>query len=292
MACDLIFTSPLPTAQELYEYYQGFLFHQPDEKSIPPEIERRKKQLKHYFNVDENSSGKSFLDYGGGTGIMYHTAASIGLDTYYFDLDEEAKNFTRRQFGLTDKNIITDLGEKKFDYIFSDNVIEHVKDPIAFTKDLYDQLKEGGELVLLTPNGRNTEIFFYPIIVYALYVKEAIRYNGFSELFTILIHRPWHCDPPRHLFALTKKSFITLAQKIGVSERNYSVRTESIALFEYSATKAFFDWSKQENFLLKLIKKLILLAFLPFEILSKLIQLLCSSLGLLSRPLLVLKIKK
>lgn len=44
-----------------------------------------------------------------------------------------------------------EIAERKFDYVFSSEVIEHVRDPKAFIQDISRALKPGGILVLTTP---------------------------------------------------------------------------------------------------------------------------------------------
>jgi len=48
-----------------------------------------------------------------------------------------------------------DFGQGKFDMIICLEVIEHLKDPINFLKKAYGALKDGGWLLLSTPNSNN-----------------------------------------------------------------------------------------------------------------------------------------
>ena len=118
---------------------------------------------------------------------------------YVSDIDQEAKAFVIDNFGLESTHDIQDLinTEKRFDIIFSDNVIEHVPDYKAYVKNLTSKLNRGGTLLIKTPHGRNTEIFMNPFYVFKEIFKKSIKYNSFPATVRSIYRRIWHCDPPR-----------------------------------------------------------------------------------------------
>lgn len=150
----------MPSASTLNKYYQGFLFNAPNVKDINKEIELKRRDLVSLFNF--TTDRRNFLDCGGGMGSSYKAACELNLNVYYHDLDKEAESFVISNYGLSNKFVVDDLSRTSltFDYIFSDNVIEHVICPINFVKELFKSLNASGEIVIKTPHVGNTESYF------------------------------------------------------------------------------------------------------------------------------------
>lgn len=103
--------------------------------------------------VKEHLKGK-VLDYGCGTGKLTEL---IETDNYTgVDIDKESINEAKKNhpnYSFFELNEFTGLkGNLKFDTIVSMAVIEHVKNPEEFLKNLSKYLKEGGCIVLTTPH--------------------------------------------------------------------------------------------------------------------------------------------
>lgn len=216
--CGLIFTSPIPNDRILDEFYQGFLFNKPDLSELKSKIPSKKKELLKTIRLaEQDCKGKSFLDYGGGTGLTYAAAKSCGFESYYYDIDKQAIQFTIDNLGLQPEYIIsnseTDL--RKFDVIMCDNVIEHIKQPDELLRLLFGKLADGGILIIKTPRASNTESIFIFSVWGLVYFKKALYENSiFTALKSIFIHRYWHAEPPRHLFSFSDKSMKILAKEV------------------------------------------------------------------------------
>lgn len=291
--CNLIFTNPLPDDQLLIDFYQGFLFNKPKKNTIQKEVRNRKKELKTLFNFQSLDTNTLYLDYGGGTGSSYKAASELGLNAYYHDLDEKAKAFVKETHGLDDDHIIDDIEKTatRFDYIFSDNVIEHVKDPVKFTTDLKDILHVGGQMVIKTPHGMNTEILFYPFISLKGYTFAALKYNPLPVVIKSYFKRFWHCDPPRHLYAFSKQNLELIAKKAGFRDDEIEVSYYRVPLFDFSLTKMFVS-IKARHGIRSMFLRVIYLPIIPLELLSKLLQSVLISLNVLSAGGIILKLKK
>jgi hypothetical protein len=64
--CRLIFSTPLPTNNDLEEFYQGFMFKKPENRKIYKLTQKRKKEPRKLFKLPdevESLSNKKFLDY-------------------------------------------------------------------------------------------------------------------------------------------------------------------------------------------------------------------------------------
>lgn len=288
-SCHLIFGHPLPTQEFLNDYYQGFLFNIPDPKSLRSSVDKRLKELPKWFNFLPN---KNFLDFGGGTGSSYKAAKELGVEAYYFDLDKKAETFVINNHGLTKEFIINDISSTpiKFDYIFSDNVIEHLIDPISYIKEMLDVANPGCEIVIKTPHGGNTETWFNPLIWIKGYFKKALKYNSLGQTMKGTLKRFWHCDPPRHLYSFTRKSFTEAALQAGCSSDQIEILFYEIPIFQYTFSAFFFNF-KEQNKPMQHLVRLILLPILPLEWIFVLFHYILLKLGILSPGGITLKIK-
>ncbi|MBN2776276.1 MAG: class I SAM-dependent methyltransferase [Bacteroidales bacterium] len=241
--CGLLFTYPLPSDEAINEYYQGFLFNKPSESGLKKQIESRTREIGHFFNLGDFK----FLDYGAGIGTAYYVAKKLGFDSFYYDIDRQSIDFAKERLGLAEDSIIkdSDLSGLSFDYIWSDNVIEHVKDPERFVAVLYGALKNGGKLVIKTPQASNVEALFIAALSGLLYFKNAFKQNSFSTAFKAsFLKRYWHCEPPRHLYSFSKKSIWKLIEKCDIPKDTVVIRDYYISGLKYS----FLDvWSKIRN---------------------------------------------
>lgn len=291
--CEVIFTSPLPSDNILLDYYQGFLFNKPEKFEIRKQIEKRKVELKKLFPFNSEFQNKNFLDYGGGTGSAYKAASDLNLKAYYHDLDEKAKLFVKEQYGLKNEFIINNINtlDIRFDYIFSDNVIEHLKNPIEYINDMRRVLNDNGIIIIKTPHGGNTESFFIPLVTIRGYFLRSLKYNSILNSIKSYFIRFWHCDPPRHLFSFSKTNLKIIALKAGFTESEIEIFYYNIPFLESSLTKIFFNFRKY-NSIKFLIIRIFLLPIIPFEFISRVIQIILLNLKILSPGGIIIKLKK
>ena len=277
----------------LAEFYHGFLFNLPEKREIEAQVKKRKRELIRLFNIKPGDKGRNFLDFGGGTGSAYKAARKLNLNVYYHDLDEKAKAFVKREYGLTDEFIVDAIDEtdQRFDYVFSDNVIEQLKNTVAYVKAMRDILNEDGEIIIKTPHGGNTKIFFYPMISVKEYFPRALKFNSPASAVKSYFRRFWHCDPPRHLYSFTATSLKTIASKDGFEDSGIKISYYRLPLWEYSMSKIFVNLRKYHS-LRSMLLRVIALPVLPFEILSKILQLALSKANVISPAGIILHLKK
>lgn len=237
-SCGLIFTSPMPDDKTINEFYQGFLFDKPNIQNIKSKIPSRKKDLLRTINLKEQDCvGKSFFDYGGGIGLSFAAAQACGFDAFYYDIDNQAIDFAIKYLGLRPENIINnpENDSTKFDVILCDNVIEHVKDPKHLIGFLFDKLNTGGILVVKTPRASNLESAFIFSAWGLVYFKKSLFENGLvTALKSVIVHRYWHAEPPRHLFSFSDKSMIVMAKESCAPNCQVEVSSYEIPFFKYS----------------------------------------------------------
>jgi SAM-dependent methyltransferase len=239
--CGLLFSDPLPTPAQLHAYYQGFLHKKPSAAALEGEIENDVRMLRELLGL-EAGGGLRFLDHGGGTGVTFAAAKRLGFDAYFNDVDQASIDFVRGQHGLDDRHCIPDLQrtDERFDIIVSDNVIEHVPDPVAVLRELVAVLEPGGFLVIKTPWAKASEQLFYPKTV-AEYAKLTAEAGGWAAALRMpLGARVWSCDPPRHLYGFTAESLIATAKAAGVPEAWCRTGSYTNPLLKRSLIEAFF----------------------------------------------------
>ena len=216
------------------------------------------------------------------------------MDAFYYDLDKEAKTFTEDKFGLSPEKTIENINhcENKFNYIFSDNVIEHVKKPDEFLRDLINQLEDGGILVIKTPHASNTELLFNPIISIKGYFLKALRYNSLKKAILAWVERYWSCDPPRHLYSFSKNSLKYLMANFDNEDLQYQILYYRTPWFNNTITEQFFSKDKRLSIIKSIVIRLFLLPLIPFEIFLQACKHFFLQIGLLSPGGIILKIKK
>ncbi|WP_158259071.1 class I SAM-dependent methyltransferase [Flagellimonas meridianipacifica] len=273
------------------------MFQKPEDYEIRRKIKDKKKELIKLFQLegDEKSlSEKKFLDFGAGTGIAYKAAKELGMECFYQDLDNEAKKFTIENFGLQSTHIIDNIDDfdEKFDFIFSDNVIEHVKDPKAFLEKLLKKLNKGGVLIIKTPHSANTETYFNPMISVVKYFFLSLKYNSFGKTVRGFFLRFWHCDPPRHLYSFSKDSFDCLVENSEDKEINHRIEYYRSAWFSNTITKRFFTRDKKASLVKSILVRIVVWPVIFVEVILQILQKLLLSLQVLSPGGIILKVYK
>ncbi|MBU1019269.1 MAG: class I SAM-dependent methyltransferase [Patescibacteria group bacterium] len=100
--------------------------------------------------IDKDPDEIDVLDFGMGWGHFCLTAKEFGCNAYGHELSEERIEFARGN-GI---GIVEDFTEgHKFDFINSEQVFEHIADPLGTLKMLASHLKEGGVIRIGVPNG-------------------------------------------------------------------------------------------------------------------------------------------
>lgn len=213
--CGLVSTRPMPDDARLLGFYQGFKFEPPDPATLAADIEAVRISL---TGLCGDAKGRRFLDFGGGCGIYAAAARQLGFEVTLFDVDESGLAYAGTELGITNRvNRFEDLSGG-FDVILSFHVIEHSNDLARDFKRLAELLAPGGRLIIATPNCDSLEKYFMPPL-FRNYVRR-LRHAGVSRTTSLLeVLKPdsilcW--DPPRHLYALSRRSLQALADNHGL----------------------------------------------------------------------------
>ena len=160
---------------------------------------RRKGMLRRRLNIFLSSfiaalprqKGK-IMDIGCGSGDILYLLKGAGFDVYGIDISQYAVGLAHKHglnkvtCGMEDK--LKDYQDDYFDCIRGSHVLEHMVDPMNFIALSHKKLKDGGVLLLQTPNT-----------------------NSLGKLFGK--HAKFYRDIPRHLILFSNKSLkLALAQ--------------------------------------------------------------------------------
>jgi len=219
---------PPPPPETLREFYDGFL------KGLTAELLPRFISAGRLLYRDlglRPEGGLRMLDVGGGGGFFAKVFEELGYgSSTYVDLDPESTAFARDTLGLRDA-VNADAGTAStvvkglFDFVYCRHVIEHLADPTTFMRGLLSVVNAGGLCVVQCPNGASLEYFAYPWSSLRNRLSRIRRANGYSRtrvlslaLSGCMLHG---MDPPRHLWAITKRGMLAWARRSGVSCRTY-----------------------------------------------------------------------
>ncbi|MFY0687747.1 MAG: class I SAM-dependent methyltransferase [Cyclobacteriaceae bacterium] len=156
----------MATDIELYDFYSNYydkgnfglfqykkIHHEKFQKYQELSLE----ELKKVFNpVLKYKSGGNFLDIGFGLGEPLFLASKLGFDVSGTELDQDAIEFVKgyipkaqlRNGDLFDAH----FSNQQFDFIRFWHVIEHVRDPVGYVREIGRIMKDDGVLMIGTPN--------------------------------------------------------------------------------------------------------------------------------------------
>ena len=288
-SCKTLFSNPIPSEDELDAFYQGFLYRKPDASKLKKLVEKKKMEIQKLFGR-AIQTGRTFLDYGGGTGIASLAAEQLGLKVTLYEIDNDALEYVKslqKECSVQTCCDLSELEDRTFDLIFVDNVIEHAREPRVLLRFLYDRLEQQGQMMIKTPNARNTELLFHPTISVVEYLRRVYMFNGFLGAVSAVFFRPWTLDPPRHLYSFSTRSLHLMAEQTGVDKAE--IGTYRIPLWEYSLTKKLLSIP---NSLKGIMKWFVMATFSLFEIGSKCIEWLLRTTNIISAGGLYIRIQR
>lgn len=173
--------------------------------------------------IKESGISGRLLDIGCGMGVFLDLARREGFETIGVDTSDYAIRYAKKHFSL---NVICtdildiDLPEKSFDVVTMIDSIEHIYQPAPTLRKIRNLLKDGGPLIIATPN----EEGLINKLSYAIYRLSMGR--------TRFLVRSNH--GPSHQFYFSLKSLDYLLQKTGFKIYNYYYHQIDPALMDYA----------------------------------------------------------
>ena len=150
--CRLIFQKYIPDKEFSIELYDKIIS---PEKSLQKKIDSKNLNLKYdneirlIKKIFKNKKIR-ILEFGAGWGFWASRAKERGLNVDAFELSKNRIDFMKKK-GI---NVIEDLKKyiNQYDFIYSDQTIEHITDPHQIFKEFLPNLKKGGFILLNYPS--------------------------------------------------------------------------------------------------------------------------------------------
>lgn len=194
-ACGLIFLSPIPP--DLGRYYRADYYHVPgtlDELVRAAASERYKVDILRQF-----AKQGRLLEIGPSYGAFAYLAKQAGFAVEAIERDAECCRFLEQVVGVraTQSDDVTaaiqHIQPEPFDIIALWHVIEHLTDPWRTLEAVAGSIKDGGLLVLATPN------------------PQALQFH--------MLRRFWaHIDAPRHIELIPASLLARRMQDLGFQQ--------------------------------------------------------------------------
>lgn len=158
--CGLLRTDPMPTEEELNDYYSSlYRFDYQMGGKKPPRYHRIRntryaKERADYLQA-AIKPGTKLLDFGSGGGEFLAEMKTRGCDVTGFEPGETYAAYAREEHGV---NVITafwrdvSFEEKSFDIITTHHVLEHLREPVDALIKMAAWLKDDGVLYVSVPN--------------------------------------------------------------------------------------------------------------------------------------------
>ena len=164
--CGCWYIDKLPSVSDITKLYEGYYYsHRPvdlSEKGASQMIENARKasetdlRLHALMKLHTGSGLMRILDVGCGHGTFLLKAKSVGADVVGCDLSPEACEFANNTLGITVHQSELHLCASsigKVDAVVMIDFIEHPINPLISIQAAYSILKQGGLLLIHTPNG-------------------------------------------------------------------------------------------------------------------------------------------
>lgn len=144
--CKTVWRYPLPTEDELKEFYQAQkYFRYPDE--IERTIGQRQYEYIHRILSNEvnNFEDLQFIEIGAGNGFLLETAKAQGHDVIGYEIDDNSVEICRKK-GLDvrcqffNEQVINDLEIDRQCVIIFSHVLEHLEDPVQLLRMISSKL--------------------------------------------------------------------------------------------------------------------------------------------------------
>tara|TARA_B100000315_G_C14509741_1_gene556399 strand:+ start:242 stop:1219 length:978 start_codon:yes stop_codon:yes gene_type:complete len=193
--CEIAFTHPFPSEEELKQLYSTGNYRTDTGKRFVPPIEAliRLGRILKRKRIHQFVKPGKILDIGCGGGVFLDVMRRGGWETIGAELNEETASYAIKVYGLkiiTGDIIQHQLPAKSMDAININQVLEHLKNPNEVIEECHRLLIKDGVLIISVPELR-------------------------SPQFTIGKENWFLLDLPFHLFHFTTEGLSRLLQKNG-----------------------------------------------------------------------------
>ncbi len=153
-SCQFVYLNPRPTNEALLNFYQHYLPE--DESSIEAWQKMMRPIFKRAVHLLQKYKGKGrLLDVGAGFGFFLSEMKHRGWEVMGVEISQKGMDYARDVLGVKIHPGPLEkvaFPENYFDAVTAFYVIEHLPNPMVFTKECHRVLKPGGVLLLRYPH--------------------------------------------------------------------------------------------------------------------------------------------
>lgn len=228
--CDLIFQKYVPNNELAFRLYEKWIdpsvvFNQhliTDDLDTFCGYAQEISTFIDYFNVSPRKL--DFLDYGMGWGKWALMAKAFGCNSFGFELSNARRDYASLN-ALTVVNW-KDIPKRKFDLINTEQVFEHLSDPLETILHLKSGLKEGGILKISVPNASN--------------IQQRLRHMDWqAKKGTRLSLNP--VAPLEHINCFQRKSLEKMGERVGMREVQIPIAMQYSHATNWRTLKRFME---------------------------------------------------
>ena len=190
--CGFCFADPYPAAEDLGRFYQEYYANRDYSAKLGKKIARARRRI---LKLNKAGGYKTFLDGGCNVGAAVQAAHLCGLAASGIEIDKESVAmaqdlFPENEYVATSVQDFARSSGRRFDIIYTTEVIEHLQDVNSFMEAVHRLLSPEGVLYLTTP--------------------DAGHFRTPKDL------RHWHeMKLPEHISLFTKKALFILLERHG-----------------------------------------------------------------------------
>ena len=156
-SCKLQSLSPFPEESQLDKIYSDYYNAWDLNNSGRDVMMMKRETFRSYLKrVNPYISSGTYLDIGCATGESLAAAEENGFDVYGVEVSPHGIQQCRKRFGegkiIGEALKSTHFHADFFDLITLSDVLEHITEPVAFIDTVYNILKPGGILMIVTPD--------------------------------------------------------------------------------------------------------------------------------------------
>ncbi len=232
--CGLVYASPQPVLtyeaiNEIYssDYYANYYGPKQDYQDLAQRDYYMKCYEKEYGIYDQytiRKPNRKVFDIGCGDGKFLEIFRKYGWDCMGLEPSETSRiKALEKGFTVLDMpflEVSEDIGT--FDFIFLDNVIEHINEPNPFIVKGFSLLNPGGIFVIKTPNSDSLNESLETFMLRTLPRKVNNGIMSFIKKYfnqgTGRVHRFGNLHPPVHLAIYNDKSITTALTQAGFTK--------------------------------------------------------------------------
>jgi 2-polyprenyl-3-methyl-5-hydroxy-6-metoxy-1,4-benzoquinol methylase len=96
--------------------------------------------------------GRNLLEIGSSWGYFIYQAKLQGFNVTGIEISDTRRQFGKEKLGMNILKNIPELGNKKFDLIYTSHTLEHFTDLSTIFSQLSNHLEVGGKLIIEVPN--------------------------------------------------------------------------------------------------------------------------------------------